>query len=148
MKYWDLSEKSWSMTLYWKRIEYQSYVVPSSLPKAGIIFFAISSFCKHILASVRTESAYKVIFDIELFVQKIMYIYFCFACYKANLISQYLHLCCWFERTFYGIRGNCFNYIFSRSQVFTINSFLCLRFFRFSGTLWKNQNEDFPIEYL
>ena len=39
--------------------EYISYVVPSSLPKAGMIFFAISSFCRHIFANVNTDNAYK-----------------------------------------------------------------------------------------
>ena len=40
-------------------LEYISYVVPSSLPKAGMIFFAISSFCRHIFANVNTDNAYK-----------------------------------------------------------------------------------------
>ena len=46
-----------------------SYVVPSSLPNAGMIFFAISSFWRHILASVKTESAYQI--------------------YQRNVISNY-----------------------------------------------------------
>ena len=80
------------MTLHWKRIKYQSYVVPSSLPKAGIIFFAISSFCKHILASVRTESAYNVIFIIEHFVRKIIYLYF-FSVFPSTKQIWYLNTC-------------------------------------------------------
>ena len=37
-----------------------SFVVAKSLPKAGMIFFAISSFCKHILAKVMIDKACKL----------------------------------------------------------------------------------------
>ena len=45
---------------YQKNVEFLSYVVPSSLPNAGMIFFAISSFWRHIFARVKTESACKM----------------------------------------------------------------------------------------